>query len=169
MSRNRSGEPALPARIRIRAPRDFWGGLALVAVAALAFWLTGNLAGMQGASFGAGTAPRLFAGFLAVFGLVVAITGLFTDGPPLDTFAMRGPAYVLAGIVSFAILMRGFWFIPSLGLVASTFATFMIAISGSREMRWLESLIAAAAMTLFCVLLFVYVLNLPFELWPRVY
>jgi hypothetical protein len=45
----------------------------------------------------------------------------------------------------------------------------MIAISGSREMRWLESLIAAAAMTVFCVLLFVYVLNLPFELWPRVY
>ena len=29
-----------------------------------------------------------------------------------------------------------------------------------------ESLIAAAAMTLGCVLLFVYLLNLPFQLWP---
>ena len=164
MRRNRLGEPALP--IRIRAPRDFWGGLALVALAALAFWLTGNLAGMQGVSFGAGTAPRLFAGILAVFGLVVAITGLFTDGPPLDGYAMRGPAFVVAGIVTFAIMMRGFWFIPPLGLVASTFATYLIAISGSREMRWLESLIAAAAMTVFCVLLFVYLLQLPFELWP---
>src|SRR5690348_1205906 len=134
MRRNSSGEPALLARIRIRAPRDFWGGVALIALAALAFGLTGHLAGMQGASFGAGTAPRLFAGCLALFGLVVAITGLFTDGPPLDSYAMRGPAYVIAGIVSFAILMRGVWFIPSLGLVASTFATFMIAISGSREM-----------------------------------
>jgi hypothetical protein len=31
----------------------------------------------------------------------------------------------------------------------------------------LESIIAAAVMTAFCVLLFVYLLNLPFQLWPR--
>lgn len=166
MSHNGSDEPALPARIRIRAPQDFWGGVALIALAGLAFWLTGHLPGMQGASFGAGTAPRLFAGCLAIFGLVVVITGLFADGPPLDSYAMRGPAFVVAGIVTFAIMMQGFWIIPPLGVVASTFATFLIAISGSSEMRWLESLIAAVAMTLFCVLLFVYLLQLPFELWP---
>ena len=28
-------------------------------------------------------------------------------------------------------------------------------------------MIAAAVMTLFCVLLFVYLLNLPFQLWPQ--
>jgi len=28
-------------------------------------------------------------------------------------------------------------------------------------------LIAAAGMAVFCVLLFVYLLNLPFQLWPR--
>ena len=138
MRRKTLAKSALAGGIRIRAPRDFWGGLALVALAALAFWLTGNLGGMQGGSFGAGTAPRLFAGLLGIFGLVVAATGLFTDGPPL-------------------------------GLVPSTFAAFMISISGSREMRWLESLIAGAAMTLFCVLLFAYLLKLPFDLWPRMY
>ncbi len=152
--------------IRIRAPRDFWGGLALVAVAGLALWLTGNLGGMNGASFGPGTAPRLFAGLLALFGVVVAVTGLFTEGPPLDGYAMRGPAYVIVGIASFAMLMRGFWFIPPLGLVPSSFAAFLISIMGSSEMRWVESLIAAAAMTFFCVLLFVTVLKLPFDLWP---
>jgi hypothetical protein len=30
-----------------------------------------------------------------------------------------------------------------------------------------EGLIGAAVMTVFCVLLFVYLLNLPFQLWPR--
>ena len=44
---------------------------------------------------------------------------------------------------------------------------FMISIMGSSEMRWIESLIAAALMTFFCVVLFVYLLNLPFQLWPR--
>jgi putative tricarboxylic transport membrane protein len=42
----------------------------------------------------------------------------------------------------------------------------MISIFGSTEMRWLESLIAAVAMTAFCVVLFVYLLGLPFQLWP---
>jgi hypothetical protein len=43
----------------------------------------------------------------------------------------------------------------------------MVSIMGSTEMRWIESIIAAAAMTLFCVLLFVYALGLPFQLWPQ--
>jgi hypothetical protein len=36
----------------------------------------------------------------------------------------------------------------------------------SSEMRVGESLIAAAVMTAFCVVLFVYLLQLPFHLWP---
>jgi hypothetical protein len=42
----------------------------------------------------------------------------------------------------------------------------MISIFASSEMRWVESLIAATAMTTFCVVLFVYLLQLPFQLWP---
>ena len=42
----------------------------------------------------------------------------------------------------------------------------MISIFGSSEMRWVESLIAAVVMTAFCVALFVYLLQLPFQLWP---
>jgi putative tricarboxylic transport membrane protein len=60
----------------------------------------------------------------------------------------------------------GFISLPPLGLVPSTFAAFMISIFGSSEMRWLESLIAAVVMTAFCVVLFVYLLKLPFQLWP---
>jgi hypothetical protein len=60
----------------------------------------------------------------------------------------------------------GFVTIPALGLVPSTFAAFMISIFGSSEFRWIESLLAAVAMTAFCVGLFVYLLQLPFQLWP---
>jgi putative tricarboxylic transport membrane protein len=57
--------------------------------------------------------------------------------------------------------------IRPLGLVPATFLAFVISILGSTEMRWLESFIAAVVMTAFCVGLFVYLLNLPFQLWPR--
>ena len=52
-------------------------------------------------------------------------------------------------------------------MVIASYVTFMVAILGSKEMRVLESLIAAAVMTVFCVFLFTYLLNLPFQLWPR--
>jgi hypothetical protein len=82
---------------------------------------------------------------------------------------------VIIAILAFAATIRGFnvtlfglhIVMPQFGLVPATFLAFMISILGSTEMRWLESLIAAAAMTAFCVLLFIYLLNLPFQLWPR--
>lgn len=162
-------------RLRIKGPRDFYGGLVLVALAALAVLASSDLAGQQGFSFGPGTAPRLFAGCLAAVGGLIALNGLLVDGPKIEAFAIRGPAYVLVAILFFAGTIRGVSFelfglpvaLPTLGLVVSTFVAFMISILGSSEFRWRESLLAAAAMTAFCVLLFVYLLQLPFQLWPR--
>ena len=159
-------------RFKVRGPRDFYGGLALIALAIVAIWASGDLPGQHGFAFGPGTAPRMFATLLAIVGAVVALTGLLMDGPKIEKYAFRGPAYVLTAIIGFAALIRGFSLdfigvrVPPLGLVASTFFAFMISIMGSREMRWLESLAAAVAMTIFCVVVFVYLLGLPFQLWP---
>ena len=157
-------------RFKVRGPRDFYGGLVLIALAIIAIWASGDLPGTHGFAFGPGTAPRLFAGLLAIVGALVALSGLLVDGPPVEPYAVRGPAWVLLAILAFAGMIRGLNIgpvtIPPLGLVPSTFAAFMISIFGSTEMRWVESLIAAVAMTAFCVGLFVYLLQLPFQLWP---
>jgi putative tricarboxylic transport membrane protein len=160
--------------LKIRGPRDFYGGLVLIALAGIAVWASGDLPGQQGFSFGPGTAPRMFAGLLAAVGGLISITGLLVNGPKIESFAVRGPSYVLAAILFFASTIRGVHLdffglpivIPALGLVLSTFCAFMISISGSTEFRWRESLLAAAAMTAFCVIVFVYLLQLPFQLWP---
>ncbi len=161
-------------RFKVRAPQDFYGGLALMALAIVAILATGDLPGQHGFAFGPGTAPRMFATLLAIVGAIVALSGLVFDGPKIEPFAIRGPAYVLVGILVFAGMIRGVdlryigipYTVPSLGLVISTFFAFMISILGSSEFRWMESLTAAAAMTAFCVGLFVYLLQLPFQLWP---
>lgn len=161
-------------QLKIRGPRDFFGGLALVVVAAIALWASSNLPGQQGFAFGPGTAPRIFAGLLMVVGAVVALTGFFVKGPPIESFAVRGPGYVLLAILLFAATIRGIRVelgaipihIPALGMVPSTFLAFMVSLFGSTEFRLVESLIAAVAMTVFCVVLFVYLLQLPFQLWP---
>ena len=157
-------------RFKVRGPRDFYGGLALIGLATIAIVTSGDLPGTHGFAFGPGTAPRLFAGLLAIVGALVALSGLLVDGPPIERYAVRGPAWVLLAILAFAGMIRGVSIgsvtIPPLGLVPSTFAAFLVSIFGSTEMRWVESLIAAVVMTAFCVGLFVYLLQLPFQLWP---
>ncbi|HEY4773840.1 MAG TPA: tripartite tricarboxylate transporter TctB family protein [Xanthobacteraceae bacterium] len=73
----------------------------------------------------------------------------------------RGPLYVTAGILIFAGTIR------PLGLILATFASVMVSAAATLEVRWRETLLWALALTAFCVLLFVYALNLPFVLWPR--
>jgi hypothetical protein len=147
--------------IPVRSPRDVYGGLALLELATFALIASAELPGQRGFAFGPGTAPRLFAGLLAGLGVAVSAIGLATDGPRIEQYRMRGPALVISAIILFAALIRPF------GLVLATYLAFVISILGSREMRWIESLIAAAAMTAFCVGLFVYLLNLPFQLTPQ--
>jgi putative tricarboxylic transport membrane protein len=145
----------------IRNPQDFYGGLALVALAVFALWASGDLPGMRGFSFGPGTAPRLFAGVLLTFGVVIAGIGLVTDGKPLERYALRGPLWITISIIIFATTVR------PVGLVIATFVSFVVSGAGSPETRWVETIIAGVVMTAFSVLLFVYLLNLPFQLWPR--
>jgi len=147
--------------VPVRAPQDFYGGLVLVVTAALALVASAELPGQRGFAFGPGTAPRLFAALLAALGAAVAVIGVFTEGPKIEKYAIRGPVLVVVSIVAFAAMIR------PLGLVLATYLTFILSIFGSREMRLLESIIGAAVMTAFCVGLFTYLLNLPFQLWPR--
>jgi putative tricarboxylic transport membrane protein len=145
----------------VRGPQDFIGGLVLMAVAALALWASSDLQGMHGFSFGAGTAPRMFATLLLALGAAVMIVGIVSEGPQLQRLSWRGPLFVSLAIVFFAIAIR------PLGLVMSGFASFLIAALGSQETRWLETIVVAILLTAGCALLFPYVLGLPMPLFPR--
>ena len=147
--------------VPIRGPQDFYGGLVLVLLAIVALVASADLPGQRGFAFGPGTAPRLFSGMLAAFGIAVTLVGVFSDGPVIEKYKIRGPAIVIVAIFLFAALIRPF------GLVIATYTAFIVSIMGSSEMRWIESIIAAAVMTAFCWVLFVVLLNLPFQLWPR--
>ena len=145
----------------IKGPQDFVGGLALMAVALFALWASSDLQGMRGFSFGAGTAPRMFAGLLFALGFGVMLMGILLEGAHIARYNWRGPLFVSLAILSFAVTIR------PLGLVLSAFASFMIAAIGSPETKWIEATIVGAVLTLGCSLLFPYALGLPFQLFPR--
>jgi putative tricarboxylic transport membrane protein len=145
----------------IRGPQDFVGGLALMAVALFALWASRDLQGMHGFSFGAGTAPRMFAVLLLGLGFAVMLIGILADGAPIQKYHWRGPLFVSLAILAFAVAIR------PLGLVLSAFGAFMVAALGTPETKWTEAVVVGALLTLGCSLLFPYALGLPFQLFPR--
>jgi putative tricarboxylic transport membrane protein len=145
----------------VRNPQDFYGGLALVALALFTFWASWSLPGMHGFAFGPGTAPRLFAGLLLATGAIVTLIGFLTNGAPLEQYHLRGALFVCAAILFFAASVR------PLGLVIASYITIMISAGATEDTRWPETAVWAAILTTFCALLFPYALNLPLQLWPQ--
>jgi hypothetical protein len=165
----------LGLRVHVPNHRDYYGGLALILLALVAFWSGSDLAGMRSFSFGAGTAPRLFACVLTIVAAVITVSGLLTKADPVGGYAVRGPLAITIAIIAFALLIRGFIVtlgdtpirVPAFGLIIASFVCFVVSAAGSKETRWAEACITAAALTAFCWFLFVYLLGLPFQLWPR--
>jgi hypothetical protein len=147
--------------VGLRAPQDYFGGVALMAIALFALWASSDLQGMHGFSFGAGTAPRMFGILLLALGVAIAATGVLKDGAALAVYHWRGPLFVSLAILAFAVSIR------PLGLVVSGLASFLIAALGTPETRWIETLIVGICLTIGCALLFPYVLGLPMPLFPR--
>lgn len=145
----------------IKGPQDFIGGLVLVAVSIFALWACSDLQGMHGFSFGPGTAPRMFAILLMGLGAAISVGGIIQEGPALQGLSWRGPLFVMAGIVFFAVAIR------PLGLVVSGLSSFLISALGSHETRWLEAVIVGVCLTIGCAVLFPYVLGLPMPLFPH--
>ena len=79
----------------------------------------------------------------------------------LTRFAPRGPVFITAATLIFAVTIR------PLGLVIASFVSIMISAAATHEVRWIETIIWAVVLTVFCSLLFPYGLNLPLQLWPR--
>ena len=153
-------EPDAGPSRAIRNPQDVVGGLALVALAAIAFWAARDLPGSRGLTFGPGTAPRLFAGLLAFAGAIVAVLGFVTPGPSVR-YAWRGPLLIFAAVCVFAGTVK------LLGLPVATFLTVLVASAASDETRWREALPWALALSVACTLLFPLAIGLPFPLWPK--
>jgi putative tricarboxylic transport membrane protein len=147
--------------LRVLNPQDFYGGMALILLALIAFVASNDLPGMRGFAFGPGTAPRLFAFTLAILSLGVVVGSLLSAGPHITPYKIRGVIFIIGAILVFAATIR------PLGLVIASFSCMVCCAAAAEDIKWRETLVIAAVVTAFCAILFPYGLNLPFQLWPR--
>jgi uncharacterized membrane protein len=144
--------------------RDFYaGGLMTLLGAAITLnsttYSTGTLMHM-----GPGMFPFILGIVLTFIGVLILGTALVT--PLSDDEAIlpknrewRGWGCILAGPILFIIFGEFF------GMVAGTFACVFVSALGDRTATLKSSLVLAACVTFFGVLLFSYVLQLPFPMF----
>jgi putative tricarboxylic transport membrane protein len=140
--------------------QDFVGGIAVIVVAAYAFWQGKDLAMGTLGGMGPGMLPKSLAVLLGLLGALLAVNALRDRGPRLSRLSIRGPLFVLGAIAAFAVSVR-----PGGLLIAGPLAMF-IAACGSQESRWGETLVYGTLMTAFCIGLFKFALGLPIPLAP---
>jgi hypothetical protein len=112
---------------------------------------------------GPGYFPMVIGGLVAVLGLVLLVRSLKLEGPPVPRIHLRPILFVVIASVAYGYLLR------PLGLVLSTMAVVVVSAYAGHEFRLREVLILAVALALFSVLVFVYALGLPFQLWPEAF
>jgi hypothetical protein len=138
-----------------RAPRDLAAGASLIAVALFALWASADLEQGTLRAMGPGMLPRGVAVLIGLAGVALVVTSRLQAGVPLERWSLRGPFFVCLGLLAFALTIR------SVGLALAGPLVALISGAASPETRVGELLVFAVVITLFCVGLFKYVLNLP--------
>lgn len=147
--------PSRPPRSLIRAPREFVAGLVLALLAAFVIWATWGLPLGTVAQIGPGMFPKWVALGILFAGLVlIAISFAFEDAP-LERWGLRGPVFICAAAVAFALSIR------TLGLYPAGVLTILIGGFATVEARIGELLLFAIVASGLCTLLFVWLLQLP--------
>jgi putative tricarboxylic transport membrane protein len=152
--------PASSARSGVS--QDLAAGLFLIALAAIAGWQGSHLTVGSLRQIGPGLLPLALAALTGLSGLGLVLRSLKQKGggARLGRWGVRGPVFVLGGAVFFGLTIR------SIGLVVAGPGVVLIAVLASKERRWREAIVFALSMTLFCVVLFKLILQLPIPLFP---
>lgn len=108
---------------------------------------------------GPGFFPLVLAGLLGLIGLVILVRGIIREGDVIGSVPWRGLIAIMATPIVFGLTIRG------LGLVPSLVLTVLVASLANDQLKPLNILIVAAAITAFCVAVFHYGLGLSIPLF----
>src|SRR5262249_49841204 len=108
------------------------------------------------------------------FGILLVAQGLVLDGDRLERWHIRGPVFVLGGVLVFAATVRGATLslgglpvtIPPLGLVVAGPLCVIFSSLADRETRLLEFVPFAIFIPALSIGLFKYLLRLPIPIFP---
>ncbi|MBL0143242.1 MAG: tripartite tricarboxylate transporter TctB family protein [Betaproteobacteria bacterium] len=139
--------------------QDFLAGLLFIAIGAGGFGIALSYPFGSVQHMGPGFFPRVLGGILVGFGIVTLVRGLRSGEPVQGEWGWYPLVMLTASLVAFG------WLMEHVGLVASLVVLIVSSAYAGREFRWGEVAVLAVAMTLLALVIFVWGLGLPYELF----
>ncbi len=139
----------------IRSSKDFWTGLIYIFFGVSAIIIARDYGMGTGGRMGPAYFPTVLGGLLAVIGAIAMIRSFLVPGTPIGAFAFKGLVLVCIPVLLFGIIVRG------AGLAVALPLLVVISAYASVHFRWLATLVIAAGLTIFCVLVFLKGLGIP--------
>jgi hypothetical protein len=157
--------------MNIKSQKDFFSGLAFMAVGGAFAWGATSYTVGTGARMGPGYFPLVLGVLLALLGAVITFTAMVVeteDGEKIGKWIWRPVGYIVAANLAFGILLGGLPSInlPAMGMVIAIVALTLIAAKAGTEFKLNEILILAAILVAGSYVTFILLLKLQIQVWP---
>jgi hypothetical protein len=158
--------PPRSAAWRVLARKDVLAGLMFMAVAAFGLWLSRDYPIGTAFRMGTGYVPRLLCWILLGLGAVVFLQGLREAQAERTVLAGGGTGWRPVVFVTASLVIFGLT-IERLGLVLSILFLVGLGAVAARELRPLETLLAALVLIGLSWAIFILGLGLTIPVWPE--
>ncbi len=145
-------------RFDLRNNRDFLAGLIFVLIGVLAVAVARDYPMGTAMRMGSGYFPAVLGGILILLGAWVLARGIRSGEKVKGEWGWKPLALVALSIVLFGFLMA------RLGLIPALAAVLVVSAAGGREFRVKEVLVLTALMSVFAVVVLLYILKMPYPL-----
>jgi hypothetical protein len=145
--------------VRIKSPQDFGAAVVFAAIGVAGICFGRDLAFGRAAAMGPGYFPVVLSWIILGLGVVLGVRALSLEGPGIEPVQLRPLLVIVAAILGFGYL------IDRVGLALTAALLTVLGAFARRDVNVWETLLLAAGLAVFAVLLFVYGLSQPFAAW----
>lgn len=139
----------------MRNPKDFWTGLIYIFFGSSAILIAREYGMGTAVKMGPAYFPVILGGVLIGIGIISVTRSFIVPGAPIGAFAFKALALVVFSVLLFGFIVRG------AGLAVALPLLVIISAYASAKFRWRQTVIMAAGLTVFCVLVFLKGLGIP--------
>jgi hypothetical protein len=144
--------------VKLPDSKDFWSGVMLIAIGAVAVFMARDYPFGTALRMGAGFFPVVLGAALVLFGLYFVARGLRASEKIEGNWSLRALIVLPLAFVAFGILMEHAGFVPAM------LALIVGSAAAGTEFRIGEVLALSVFLTIMCVALFIWALGLPYPL-----
>lgn len=147
-------------KLKYLRAKDFYAGLIFIFFGIIALWEGSHYAMGTAGRMGPGYFPKVLSAILILFGTIISGRALWLGSEVSEPFELRPLMLVTIAVLTFTFLVQ------PLGLILVILAMVGISTIGSGDFRLREALLLYLVLVVLAVGIFVYLLKIPFPVWP---